>query len=873
MSAAATLIRWVLSLLLKFYRVVPLWLTLIVAASFISQICALLSLLLPLKVVMLLGSEKTPSYAVDLLPGFKRDELVVVLVAMTVSFFLLHMMLEKVTYIVTEKACSVLLSRTKKIVLFEDQNDVARAGFQRFAKILAGGVFVLAASSALFWLYLDIAIVVITYIASILVLYFAFCSVSSSFSVRLLKRRAASKLLTLISNIGFFLCFFFLVFDFLILQPPGIVFAIAGLLLSRQLFTKLSALAIDLLDLWDQKARVDVLFFHGKLWAPSGAGQKDQYWWMFDLSVRQKWLRDVANEIGLKNLDPETSELIPVGLMNVVGVKVAKDNGVSWYIFKVFGNGRQSYAALEFDILGGFIKGLPAPELVHISALDGYPVACYKVNDGRPSEAGELAACTEYIIGEISRYTPPEELVERYRRSKPMLWQRFDKALIERLGMAIPSHRSSVIQKLLERLSTVVDILSSLPLSVVVPEFAKESVWLGDGTPPVLLNWTQWSIEPLGAGLAEREHILLKLAKELPGRKFRELDTIGSAQRAIRVASLVYIAEEKIVKQRFREALSHVVNLLAVLDGDAVTIYPAWYGRFMELQQNFVRDEWVRSIINLVSLKPSTTINVRWRQTRLTGTFLLQVVDPSSTETVWIKVFAPNRYDIALGEYRFAEGYGHNLNVRYISFLRDGHFHVLVFTTPCVRGIVKSEYNEAIRFIHEALLAVEVPDSGRTGALTDGSPCKLVPSDLKRLYVAVNSSGERKLLDNLITRWGEACHKLAHNPHAIVVPDISPDAIFVSEKSGVKEYFLTNWLGWSLAPAGSGFDIAETRIGRLKLVRERVKQRRRSLAGLSVGQLELAALMYRFVDEVERARLTNALGLVPRLLMCLDNCD
>lgn len=873
MGGVASLLRWLLSLLLKFYRVVPIWLTLIIAASFFSQICSLLSLLLPLKVVMLLGSEKVPSYALHFLPGYSRDALVSGLVGMTVFFFISHAVLEKLTYIATERACLELLGRTKKIVLFNDQNDVARAGFQKFSKILASAVFVFSALFALFWLYFGVAIVIVGYILIVLLLYFSFGLDSPRFSVRLLRRRTVSQLLVSIANLGFFMCFFFLVYDFLCLQPPGIVFAVAGLLLSRQLLSKLSALAVDLLDLWDQKSRVDVLFFHGKVWVPSEHEKNDQFWWLVSCAERQKWIESFVSEIGLEGLDVGTSELMPVGVVNVVGVKVAKEEHAVAYIFKVFGNGRQAYAAREIDLLSGAAEGLPAPELIYVSSLGEYPVVCFKVDKGRSPEPGEMNICTDYIINKISCYRPPDNIVERYRRSRSVLSQRFSKVLIERLGMAIPSHHDSTVRKLLERLESVVEILSSLPLSVVVPEFTKESVWLGESTQPVLLNWTQWSLDPMGAGLAGREEILSKAAKELLDRKIRGYDTLGSARRAIRIASIAYIFEEKIEKQRFSEALSHAIDLLAVLDGCAVPVHPAWYGRFMELQRSPARDEWVRSIFSLVSLKAGPSICVKWNQTRLAGTFLLSVTDSYAAETVWVKVFSPNRYDIALDESSFLESYGSRLRVRHVKFLRDGPFHVLVFTTPNVRGISKSEYIEAVSGIRETLLVLEVSSSDRAAVASDGSHRKLVLPNLDRLDVAVASSDEQKLLADLIRRWDEVFSKLCGIPCTVVVPDISPDAIFVSEAEGVKEYFLTSWVGWCLAPAGSGFDVVDSRMERIKVAFERVAAYRHSLAGVSVAQLEFSAVMYKFANEVERGRLSDGLKLVPRLLKCLDSCE
>src|SRR5699024_1263303 len=94
-AALAVGLRWNASLGVKFLRVVPYATVIIVLLTLISQIAMLLASVLPLKVVLMLGSDGVPRYFPAFLTSLNRDVLIGVLTGGTIGFFIVHIISEK----------------------------------------------------------------------------------------------------------------------------------------------------------------------------------------------------------------------------------------------------------------------------------------------------------------------------------------------------------------------------------------------------------------------------------------------------------------------------------------------------------------------------------------------------------------------------------------------------------------------------------------------------------------------------------------------------------------------------------------------------------------------------------------------------------
>ena len=156
-------LRWIVSLSAKFLRVLPILTLVIVLLTLIAQITSLLSFFMPLKIIILLGSEGMPRYLPPAFSQIDRNLLIAWLSAATVGFFLLSLLAHKLIDKSIDLGATKLLAKSQKMVLFENQQEFAGRAYQRYSTVLAAGVFISLVLAALGWFYASMAALILGY--------------------------------------------------------------------------------------------------------------------------------------------------------------------------------------------------------------------------------------------------------------------------------------------------------------------------------------------------------------------------------------------------------------------------------------------------------------------------------------------------------------------------------------------------------------------------------------------------------------------------------------------------------------------------------------------------------------------------------------
>src|SRR5690606_34470029 len=201
----------------------PLATLVIILLTLVSQIAMLLASFLPLKIIIMLGSDGIPRYFPAFLAALERDVLIGVLTAGTTGFFIVYLMAERLIQGTTAIATRRLLEKSQKMVLFENQEAVAGGSYQRYSRALAGGVFIGLACLGLAWFYPKMSLVLLGYFLFALLLLWQLSHWSSAFQSRL--ETGLAPTLNILSMVGFFTGFGFLVVDFVFLSPPAVLVA------------------------------------------------------------------------------------------------------------------------------------------------------------------------------------------------------------------------------------------------------------------------------------------------------------------------------------------------------------------------------------------------------------------------------------------------------------------------------------------------------------------------------------------------------------------------------------------------------------------------------------------------------------------------
>lgn len=558
-------LRWNLSLGVKFFRVVPFHTVVIILLTLGSQVAAILASLLPLKVVILLGSDRIPRYFPDSFSYVDRDVLIGGLSAATLGFFLLHLFFEKLIGVAKNMAIGRLFEKSHKMVLFDNQDEIAAKAYQRYSRALAGGIFVFLALSGLSPFYPSMVLLIVSYGIVSFLFVMVLGNVSGSFGEKVDKDLAS--VLQLIGGFGFFVAFGYLIVDFTFLNPPGFFIAIISLIASRQITQRAAGAVGDVVALRKQQLKLDALFFHGKALLPEKHRPDGSMWALLEAKRREEWIRSLLHE----NLDGELDDIdvswFQTGVPNVASLKVLANDEI--YLVKVFEVNRKILALHEAALVAEPLERLPSLRCVCVSHLSDYHCHLYRLPTGAHPAPLEVKELVVPLKTKMLAVEPPVELVERFKRSKPMLWQRLENVPWDRLEIVAetPECRHS-LSSVYNRLSEIRKELESLPVAIVapVPNAQPEAFWVSDEEEVLLTNWGRWSIEPVGAGWFDKPQMLSQLSPALAEASQARTLLVDVLPARAELAALSFALEHECGRQRYVQALEVLPLILERLE-------------------------------------------------------------------------------------------------------------------------------------------------------------------------------------------------------------------------------------------------------------------------------------------------------------------
>jgi hypothetical protein len=155
---------------------------------------------------------------------------------------------------------------------------------------------------------------------------------------------------------------------------------------------------------------------------------------------------------------------------------------------------------------------------------------------------------------------PPAELAGRYGRSRPLLWQRLDRTMLERVRLVADGAGRDCIDELLTNFEAVVERVRSLPWMFVNRQLNPETLATA-GERVIALHWGRWGLETLGTGwpLSALEPDALATLLVDAGRRRSVLSRVDPA--AVRLTGLLSLLERLYRAQRYADILELLPEL------------------------------------------------------------------------------------------------------------------------------------------------------------------------------------------------------------------------------------------------------------------------------------------------------------------------
>ena len=559
-------LQWLLSVGNNFFRVIPGTVLLSIVLTLMSKFTFLLASFLPLKVIILLGSEHIPSYFPDSFHEYGRDALIMSLTFAAVSLYLVYLSIEKMLGMLTKRGGKELLLHSRKILLFDNQDLISEKAFSRYSESLAHLLFIVLTFGALLSFYPSVAFLLIAYgLLSILLLGVLVNWLYPQLANQLEDDPAA--IVSIITNIGFLLSFIYIVYQSIYGFGPSILLAIISLLLIRQSLANLKNVANNIRVLTSQRVRINALFFHEKLLVSEKKPDDELFWALAEQSRAEAWAGIVITQLYGERPKQLSLNWFQMEVQDVLAFRVTIHREKSQdeeFLVKLFGKKQNLIAQQESEILTQ-LPTLPSLNLLLVGEVEGFQCLLFEWQDGAQPTMAEVRGAKLELTKSIMSVPPPLLLMEKYQRSHPLLPQRLDRQFwsrVRHVNNVKHDENFNAINLLLDNIDRINEQLSSLPLTVINTAFSQHMLLQLKSNSTVLLHWPGWAIEPVGADWSTNLSELDKLSDVVDAIGMVRSDVQHVRVLDVRLCALMYAFEKLIKRCQFFQAFELVIDVL-----------------------------------------------------------------------------------------------------------------------------------------------------------------------------------------------------------------------------------------------------------------------------------------------------------------------
>lgn len=575
--------RWIYSVASKITRNIPGLTLTIITCTLAAQISLLAASYLPLKAIILIGSPSIPSYFPDYLKEFEQKDLFIVLCVAAIVFYLLYLASESITKKLTTLGSEKLVSNSSKLIVFDGQDDVARKAYLRLTRSLAAVVFLALTIAALGFIYLELTVAVIA---------FWLCMGVAAKAMTALKKghpapitEGTHELINSMGSFGFLAAFSYLAYDLLSDTPPSLLPAIIGVLLTRQIMQRATLLIQDVMLLKEQRLQISALFFNGHKLTTESKSKATKFWNIFTRHQIDEWVPALLEQATQKSYIEHHVNWHQSGVHDIFAIEVTSTcrlGNSDTHLIKIFNTNRSTLAINEATLLSEpNVRNLPTVPFIHATVLDGFHCHVFRPEHLNKIPAVEFGIHHLELTKLLMRSTPSAALVQKYTRSRPLLWDRLNDAALANLGEALDiSKHQAAFEVFMRHVESIRFLLRTLPLHVCNAQVGKDQIFISDTGVLTASYWGNWSLEPVGASLqvsSKLEPLLPELLLDLKEQRADMQDVTG---QHLHLSALCFQLDQWLVKQNYLSAaellpqISHLVSALnqAVPEGAACNV-------------------------------------------------------------------------------------------------------------------------------------------------------------------------------------------------------------------------------------------------------------------------------------------------------------
>ena len=561
--------RWI-GRVTRAFLTIRFWTTLaLIISSTGEQITRMLAFLLPLKVVLLAGSDGVPRYFQFFVAPDQKMPWIIGLSIGAVLFYITSLLLESVGRGLAEAGSNEVLQGANEVAVTSDQRKEARSYFAKFSSISSNLLLALITGLLLLWanplLFFVLAgLILLEYLVSASFLYFG-DPLNPNAVLRMMAKNL-SGYLTIFKSINFLSGFFVILVPYVVGSGPNIILAIISILLLRMGLGALSSAISTAIELWRTRALIDPMVFRD--------ARNENRERSVIRELRKLFGKGDRERVAAEKLDAAGYD---TGNIDVLYRDFKVKNVYTFEIFlpregeqgarfrqQVFPH-RQLHLLENEEFLFQHIgrEQVKAP-LVRARFSEG-PFECQILDYGRAKSVDAKTWPTVHseLMSHLWSFAPPQSLIGAYGTSRATLEGRLTEAFFERVTVALDNaEEQKVFGQILDKLPAIASLLRKVPVCILNPDIARPQVIVfGEGDYRIML-WQRWEIDHIGVGPATfKPERLNEMLAEVRDRRGIPSDAL--TVNHVQLAGHCRVLEEAITADNFNSAIRLMRKLLS----------------------------------------------------------------------------------------------------------------------------------------------------------------------------------------------------------------------------------------------------------------------------------------------------------------------
>ena len=476
----------------------------------LNQLFFILSMMLPLKVIILIGSDGIPRFLRFLMTEQSKQQWIVYLFGLAVAFFLLYLLTNRLLVALGDSGGSSIRKQSNKVTLFDAEADFSSQVFLRLAQ--TWGTFAIVAGGVVLGLILEwrmVAAVALAMALQVLGLgwYWNRHQAPEHEEKRQQLVDQRMHIMQNLTGVNTFIAFGVLVVLFLTDPNMHFLIGLVMFILTRQVLARVLKSIGDGHFLIQQRERINALVFPERQVTEKRNPAQTSFESLLMPAHRHKVFETVAKfDLGLDHLNSRTWQWRDTGPRGqALYVSHATPADPTELRLKVLSSAKDAGLAREvtfYESASCAALGL-SPKMLATGSAHGRGFLLLASGPLMPVTNQQWPALLKQIHHALWQHRVEDALAQRLARSYASLDQRMDAAVYGRIRLGCNTRQEeALLDRFLDALGAIQAQVATLPKVLVNKRLSRGHIMVTETGQPLIMDWSAIAYDVLGSGLS-----------------------------------------------------------------------------------------------------------------------------------------------------------------------------------------------------------------------------------------------------------------------------------------------------------------------------------------------------------------------------------